>query len=305
MATVDKMIPYSKNLEYFYKILECDCLESTSHIQKEIVDLFFVDPPYYTTSIDWDKQWKTNEDYYNWCRIWIKNMYTQLKNTGSAYICCQWQHSGMYQNMLQEAGFNILNRITWKRDKGRGSSTNWKQMHEDIWFVSKSKNYTFNINDVKVKKEVIAPYKDENGNPKDWWIDEETGKKVRLTHPGNLWETFSIPFWSSNEVKSYAKTKKTPDNKFEKHSTQKPKELVKQCLVASSNIGDLIVDYFGGSGTTLIASKELNRNCVIFEKNQTYVEIMKTRLKKEKVKIVNNNNQFLNPVFDNLFEVKE
>jgi DNA modification methylase len=104
------------------------------------------------------------------------------------------------------------------------------------------------------------------------------GEKVRLTHPGNLWETFSIPFWSSKEVRSYAKTKRTPDNKFEKHNTQKPKDLVKKCIIASSNVGDLVVDYFGGSGTTLIASKELDRNCIIFEKNPTYFEVMKTRL---------------------------
>jgi site-specific DNA-methyltransferase (adenine-specific) len=273
-----EMIPYTNNSNYSYKIYNEDCLTSNAYIQPNSVDLFFTDPPYFTTSIEWDTQWKTNEDYYAWCKKWIKNMYDQLKDTGSAYVCCQWQHSGMYQIMLQDAGFNILNRITWKRDKGRGNSTNWKQMHEDIWFVSKSKKYTFNIDQVMVKKKVIAPYKDEQGNPKDWWVDEETGEKVRLTHPGNLWETFSIPFWSSKEVRSYAKTKRTPDNKFEKHNTQKPKDLVKRCITASSNVNDVVVDYFGGSGTTLIASKELDRNCIIFEKNTTYVEVTQTRL---------------------------
>jgi site-specific DNA-methyltransferase (adenine-specific) len=271
------MIPYTENSKFNYKIFNEDSILSPTHLQNNTVDLFFTDPPYFTTSIEWDVQWKSNEEYYAWCRVWIKNMYDQLKSTGSAYVCCQWQHSGMYQAMLQEAGFNVLNRITWKRDKGRGSSVNWKQMHEDIWFVTKGKKYTFNVDQVMVKKKVIAPYKDEQGNPKDWWIDDETGEKVRLTHPGNLWETFSIPFWSSKEVRSYAKTKRTPDNKFEKHNTQKPKDLVKKCIT-SSNVGDLVVDYFGGSGTTLIASKELDRNCIIFEKNPTYFEVMKTRL---------------------------
>lgn len=280
MATII-MTPYTENSIYKYKIYNEDCLKSTEYINNNSVDLFFVDPPYFTTSIEWDTQWKSNEDYYAWCRVWIKNMYDQLSTTGSAYICCQWQHSGMYQLMLTEAGFNILNRITWKRDKGRGSSVNWKQMHEDIWFVTKSKKYTFNVEQVMVKKKVIAPYKDKDGNPKDWWIDEVTGEKVRLTHPGNLWDTFSIPFWSSKEVRSYAKTKRTPDNKFEKHNTQKPKDLVKKCIIASSNVGDLVVDYFGGSGTTLIASKELDRNCIIFEKDTTYVEVIKTRLLNE------------------------
>lgn len=272
------MIPYSENSVYLYDLHNQDCLTAPRLIKEKTVDLFFVDPPYFTTAIEWDRQWKNNEEYYAWCGQWIANMHAQLKDTGSAYVCCQWQHSGAYQTMLTQAGFNILNRITWKRDKGRGSNSNWKQMHEDIWFVSKSKKYTFNIDQVKVLKKVIAPYKDADGNPKDWWIDETTGEKVRLTHPGNLWETFSIPFWSSKEVRSYAKTKRTPDNVFEKHNTQKPKELVRRCITASSNEGDLVVDYFGGSGTTLISAKELNRNCIVFEQNPTYCEIIKTRL---------------------------
>jgi site-specific DNA-methyltransferase (adenine-specific) len=263
------------------KIHNLDCLESNKHITPKSVDLFFVDPPYFTTGIDWDNQWKTDAEYYEWCRKWIKNMFGQLSDTGSAYVCCQWLHSGKYQELLSEAGFNILNRITWKRDKGRGSSVNWKQMHEDIWFVSKSKTYTFNVDDVKVIKKVIAPYKDENGNAKDWWVDPETGDKVRLTHPGNLWDSFCIPFWSSKEVRSYAKTKRTPENIFQKHSTQKPKDLVKTCIQASSNVGDLVVDYFGGSGTTLIACKELGRKCIIFETNKEYCDITKTRMEKE------------------------
>ena len=279
-------------------IINKDCLESPAIIKSESVDLFFVDPPYFTTSIDWDNQWSTNEEYYNWCRLWISNMHDQLKKTGSAYICCQWLHSGMYQVMLQEAGFNILNRITWKKDKGRGAKTNWKSMHEDIWFVSKSKNYTFNIDDVKVEKKVIAPYRDENGNPKDWWVND-AGEKVRMTFPGNLWETISIPFWSSHEVKSYAVSKKSPDNKFQKHSTQKPKELVKRCILASSNQNDLVVDYFGGSGTTIVACKELNRKCIIFEKDETYVEMIKTRLVNEKP-----NGIVKNKLLESLFGIK-
>jgi|TARA_B110000211_G_C14022741_1_gene528425 DNA modification methylase len=263
------------------KIINVNCIKSPEFIDNNSVDLFFQDPPYFTTSIDWDNQWKNNEEYYAWCKLWISDMYDQLKENGSAYVCCQWLHSGMYQVMLQEAGFNILNRITWKKDKGRGSNSNWKQMHEDIWFVSKSKNYTFNVDDVKIEKKVIAPYRDDEGNPKDWWVNKK-GEKVRLTYPGNLWETISIPFWSSHEVKSYAKSKKSPNNKFQKHSTQKPKELVKRCILASSNEGDFIVDYFGGSGTTLIASNETRRICTIFEKDKTYCEIIKTRVKNEK-----------------------
>lgn len=263
-----------------YLIKNIDCFNSGDYIKNGTVDLFFTDPPYFTTNIKWDKQWKNKIEYYNWCEQWLKLLYNQLKDSGSAYICCQWQHSGMYQMILEKIGFKIRNRITWKRDKGRGSNSNWKSIHEDIWFVTKTNNYTFNIDDIKIEKKVKAPYKDKDGKPKDWWINKE-GIKVRLTHPGNLWNEFTVPFWSSKEVRSYAKTKRTPNNKFKKHNTQKPKQLVKKCILASSNKNDLVVDFFGGSGTTLIAAIELNRKCFIFEKNEIYCNIMQTRLKNE------------------------
>ena len=268
------------SIETNVTIYNKDCLEAKDLLEDNSIDLFFCDPPYFTTNIDWDKQWKSKEEYFTWCKEWISLMFVKLKATGSAYVCCDWRFSGQYQTMLEEAGFSIKNRVTWKRDKGRGAKTNWKNMHEDIWFVTKSENYTFNIEDVKIEKKVIATYRDENGNPKDWWVNEN-GEKVRLTYPGNLWEEFCVPFWSSKEVRSYAKTKKSPNNIHTKHNTQKPKKLVKKCILASSNKGETVVDFFGGSGTTAIASKELSRNCIIFEKNKDYCDITNIRIESE------------------------
>jgi DNA modification methylase len=131
-----------------------------------------------------------------------------------------------------------------------------------------------------LKKKVLAPYKNQDGENKDWWIDESV-EKVRLTYPGNLWDDFCVPYWSMHEVKSYAKTKKTPYNTLQKHNTQKPKALVKRCILASSNPDDLVVDYFSGSGTTAIASREVGRNSIVFDINKTCIEILETRIKTE------------------------
>lgn len=258
-------------------LIKKSCFDSSNYIQNDTVDLFFCDPPYNILGQEWDNQWKTNQDYYDWTEKWMQLMYNQLKESGSAYVCISWQHSHMFHVLLEKIGFRIINRITWKRDKGRGAKSNWKSMHEDIFFVTKSKKYTFNIQDVMIEKKVIAPYRDENGNPKDWWINDD-GEKVRLTYPGNLWVDFSVPFWSSKEVRSYAKTKRTPENNLQKHPTQKPKDLVKRCILASTNLGDLIVDYFLGSGTTLIAAKETKRKCIGFEINKEYHKIIEKRL---------------------------
>jgi len=267
---------------------------SASILEDNSVDMFFLDPPYFisggkNSSIDllngdrqdWDKQWNDLEEYREWTKRYLRLAYKQLKPTGSIYVCIQWQTSNVIQDILQEVGFYIQNRITWKRDKGRGAKKNWKSMHEDIFFATKNpKNYVFNIEDVMVKKSVVAPYRNEDGTPKDWWIDKD-GSKVRMTHPGNLWDEFCVPYWSMLEVKSYAKTKKTPNNTLEKHNTQKPKSLVKKCIIASSNEGDLIVDYFSGSGTTAIASEETGRNSIVFDINSTCIEMLKTRIANE------------------------
>jgi site-specific DNA-methyltransferase (adenine-specific) len=266
---------------------------SPTFIEDNSIDMFFLDPPYFISgnrseNIDlengdrshWDKQWHNKADYYNWVKTCLKLAYKQLKKTGSIYICMSWEHSGKIQELLEEAGFHVINRITWKRDKGRGAKRNWKSMMEDVWFAVKDeKSYTFNIDDIMVEKEVIAPYKDANGNPKDWFIKD--GKKIRYTHPGNLWDDLCVPYWSMKEVKSYAKTKKTPNNELTKHNTQKPKELVKRCILASTNEGDTIVDYFVGSGTTAVAAKELKRNYIVFDVNKICIQMLEKRLEVE------------------------
>jgi site-specific DNA-methyltransferase (adenine-specific) len=280
-------------IKYFNESWE----NSSKRINPSSIDLFFLDPPYFISGkskspdlergmrSDWDCQWNSLQDYENWTDSYLKLAYNQLKPTGSIYVCISWQNSPTIHKLLEKNGFTILNRITWKRDKGRGSNTNWKSMHEDIFFAVKDKkSWTFNIEDVKIKKSVIAPYRNADGTPKDWWIDE-SGEKVRLTHPGNLWDEFCVPYWSMNEVKSYAKTKKTPYNILPKHNTQKPKDLVKRIILASSNPSDLICDYFSGSGTTAIASEELGRNSIVFDINKNCIEMLETRIKNELTRV--------------------
>ena len=157
----------------------------------------------------------------------------------------------------------VINRITWQREKGRGASANWKNGMEDIWFgVKDPNNYYFNVDAVKVKRRVLAPYK-EDGKPKDW-EDTEDGK-FRLTHPSNLWDDITIPYWSM------------PENTD--HPTQKPEKLIAKLILASSKEGDTIFDPFLGSGTTSVTAKKLNRNFVGVEMNEEYALYAQKRLK--------------------------
>jgi site-specific DNA-methyltransferase (adenine-specific) len=237
-------------------------LKDIEHIPDASVDLVVTDPPYNLNKNFGQGSIKmSNNEYRDWCNTWITQCARILKPTGSIYICCDWSYSGMFQELLSPL-FTIRNRITWKRDKGRGAKANWKNNMEDIWYATKSDEYTFNLDNVKVKKKVIAPYVDQKGQPKDWF--EEKGVKYRYTHPSNIWTDLTVPFWSM------------PENT--EHPTQKPEKLIERLILASSNEGDLVFDPFIGSGTTAVVAKRLNRNYSGFEIDKKYYILTHKRL---------------------------
>jgi site-specific DNA-methyltransferase (adenine-specific) len=155
----------------------------------------------------------------------------------------------------------VRNRITWEREKGRGAKKNWKNCSEDIWFATLSHHYTFNADAVKLKRRVIAPYR-ENGMPKDW--EETESGNFRLTAPSNLWTDITVPFWSM------------PENTD--HPTQKPEKLIAKLMLASSNEGDLVFDPFLGSGTTAVVAKKLQRRFFGIEIDRLYCCLAAKRL---------------------------
>jgi site-specific DNA-methyltransferase (adenine-specific) len=115
---------------------------------------------------------------------------------------------------------------------------------------------------VKLKRRVIAPYKDESGNPKDW--DETASGNYRLTHPSNLWTDLSVPFWSMRENTD--------------HPTQKPEKLLAKIILASSRVSDVVFDPFLGSGTTATVAKKLNRKYFGVELDEMYACMAEKRL---------------------------
>lgn len=115
---------------------------------------------------------------------WLLILKDKLKENGTIYLCCDW-FSSLTIGLLMNKHFKLRNRITWKRDKGRGSETNYKNNSKDIWFATKSNEYTFNWKEIQRLKENVFPYKDKNGNNKDWFIGED-GKPARYTKESNL-----------------------------------------------------------------------------------------------------------------------
>ena len=223
-------------------------------LPQESVDLIIADPPYnLTKSFNGNKfAKKSYDEYKEYTRAWLSLAHEILKPSGSIYVCCDWETSLIIGNVLGDF-FKIKNRITWQREKGRGAKANWKNGMEDIWFATKSDDYTFNLDAVKIRKKVIAPYR-VDGRPKDW--QETAAGNYRDTCPSNFWDDITIPFWSM------------PENTA--HPTQKPEKLIAKIILASSNPGDIILDPFLGSGTTSVTAKKLNRSYIGIEIEKQY-----------------------------------
>lgn len=255
----------AKDNDFSNKVIKGDTFETIKLLPDSFVDLLIVDPPYnLTKEYDGTKFSKTNdESYIEWFEKWVKELPRVMKPNGSLYFCGDWKTSPLYYQVLSKY-FCVKNRITWEREKGRGSNKNWKNNIEDIYFCTMNdKEYVFNIDAVKVKKKVIAPYKDEEGNAKDWFV--ENGEKFRFTHPANVWTDITVPYWSMAENTE--------------HPTQKPEKLIAKLILASSNEGNMVFDPFLGSGTTAVVAKKLKRNFCGIEREEGYCLLAAKRLK--------------------------
>ncbi len=240
-----------------------DLFAALQYLPAAFVDLLFVDPPYNLPKRFGKGTYApmSHEAYTHYVQSWLSRLMPVLKPTASVYVCSDWRSSAAIQATMSKY-LMVRNRIVWERDKGRGARANWKNCCEDIWFGTVSNDYYFDLQAVKLKRRVVAPYRDNSGDPKDWY--EEHQGRYRLTHPSNMWTDITVPFWSM------------PENTD--HPTQKPEKLLARVILASSRPGDVILDPFLGSGTTSVVAKKLARRYVGVEIDHEYCCLAEKRL---------------------------
>lgn len=254
----DKLIRLEKKAEpeeIINRIINQNTEEVTGFLPDSFADLLFLDPPY-----NLDKSFnsisfraKQQIEYENWIESWLSKIIHTLKPDASIYFCCDWSSSNAVYNVVSKY-FIVRNRITWEREKGRGALKNWKNCSEDIWFCTVSDKYKFNPDAVKLKRKVLAPYRNSDRSAKDW--ENENNGNFRLTFPSNIWTDISVPFWSM------------PENTD--HPTQKPEKLLAKIILASTEENDLVLDPFLGSGSSAVTAKKLGRNFVGIELDELY-----------------------------------
>ena len=252
-------------LNHIYK---GDCLSVMKKFPKSSMDLIFADPPYNLSgnglqwkgnktggdwkmvNEDWDKM--TEKEYFIFTKNWIKESNRLLKDTGSIYISCSYHNIGEIVMALKKNKMKINNIITWYKTNAMPNMTRRVFTHSTefvVWAV-KEKGWIFNYDEIKR----INPEKKKDGSD----------KQMR-------------DLWSMPLVQGKERLKKAGSNKA-MHPTQKPEEMLKRIISASSNEGDTILDPFLGSGTTAYVAQNLNRNWVGIEKQANYIEAAKKRL---------------------------
>ena len=281
-ASMNRTITLTEEERYTYKdyisnkfelnensVICGDFFEINSQIPDKYVDLILIDPPYNITKKYGENTFKamSDDEYFNYVLKIFKHCLRVLKDNGTMYVCGDWKTSYIQRKALEylenQEMCDVINRITWSRDKGRGANNNWKNNIEDIYMVVKDKNnYTFNIDAVKMKKTVLAPYKDKNGNNKDWQDDGEGA--YRMTCPSNIWFDITVPFWSMAENTD--------------HPTQKSEKLYAKLILASSNKDDIVYEPFAGVFTGCVTAQKLERNWFGVEYENEYCLLGQKRL---------------------------
>lgn len=231
--------------------LQCgDAIELFSSLQSESVDLVIADPPY-NLGKDYgnDSDKKCFNSYLKFSKKWIYEVYRVLKPTGTLYIFMGVRFiSYLYQILEQENKMLFNSWITWHYTQGVGKKKGFSPRHEDILMFTKSNNFTFNLDEVRIPQKYFRKRNNMQG-----------------ANPGDVWQ-FSHVHYSNPER--------------ENHPTQKPEALMERMILASSNKDDVVLDPFAGSGTTLRVASILQRKSIGFELNSDYVKLIQSRLDK-------------------------
>ncbi|MCG2723839.1 adenine-specific DNA-methyltransferase [archaeon] len=250
-----------------------DALKILRTIPDNSVNLIFVDPPYNIGKNfnGYKDKWENDEKYMSWCYEWIDLCIQKLKDNGSMYLMGATQFMPYFDTYLRKK-MDILARIIWHYDSsGVQAKKFYGSLYEPIIFAVKGKgDYVFNSKDILVEAKTGAKRK---------LIDYRksiptiyNSKKV----PGNVWYFPRVRFKMSE---------------YETHPSQKPESLLNRIILASSNVGDVVLDPFSGTFTTSAVAMKLNRKSIGIELDKDYFETGVNRLQNINKSINNNQKQ--------------
>lgn len=224
-----------------------DCLDFLSTLKDNSIDLVLTDPPYYKiVKESWDKQWKTERDYLDWCSLWTNECIRVLKPGRCMAVWGTTKTDTFLRyklEVLNHPSLTYQNWLIWHYDWGGRTKKTFARKHEDCLVYSKGKEFVFNGDSVRI------PYRVKT-NVRKGAVNNPLGKI-----PTDVWEKNNHT--TSKEYVGW-------------HPTQKPIVVLSRIICAFTNPGDTILDIFSGSGSTAIACDTTGRKFMGCEIDQTY-----------------------------------
>jgi site-specific DNA-methyltransferase (adenine-specific) len=247
-----------------------DCLDFLGALPDGAARLVIADPPYAIAKDRWD-EFPSLDDYVDWCDRWLAEVHRVLAADGTAYVCG-------FSEILADVKVRSAPRFTesgggcrwlvWTYRNKANLGRDWGRSHESILALRKGRRYVMNLDDVRV------PYNDHTrrypervqaissqygqGKRRDRWSPHPLGAKPR--------DVLEVPTICNGMPE------KTD------HPTQKPEDLIRRLVLASSDEGDLVVDPFAGSGTTLLVADKVGRRWAGADNDPRYVGLARSRL---------------------------
>ena len=232
------------------RVYNSDCIKIMSKFPSESIDLIIADPPYnvgkdYGNSSD--KQ--TNEEYKKFTDLWMEESYRILKKGGTIYTFGGKQNISYMFEKLKSLNMNYISWIVWHYTQGQGRTKGFSSRHDDILMFSKGGNYKFNLDNIRIPQKYFR-----------------TRNNMKGANPGDVWKLSHIHYCEHGRTN---------------HPTQKPHALYERMILASSDEGDVILDPFAGSGSSLVVAKKTNRKYIGIEIEEKYCSMIEEELNKE------------------------
>lgn len=242
-----------------YEIARCDVLDYLKTLNDKSVDLIIADPPYFQVYGKFDFTFKSEKEYIEWCRKWLLECRRILKENGTLILYGalgkrQITFARLAVMIEDEEMFLRQNWITQRNTRGIGTKTNYMSAREDILFLTKTKDYTFNI-----------PYLEEKSERKDLGSNGKP-RKNKFKRVSNVW--YDIAEASQSSVERC------------EHPTVKAQKLCDRIIQTHSNENDVVLIPFLGSGSEMISAIRNNRKAIGCEIDEKYVILALKRIKR-------------------------
>ncbi len=258
-------IDITKTIQAFF--IE-DAVEFLKKVPDNSIQLILIDPPY---NLDLDT-WDTFENYLDWAKQWLDEIYRILSPTGNCVIFGGFQYQDLKKGDLLEilhytrhqTGLRFTNLVIWYYKNGMSAHRYFANRHEEAVWLTKTKKYYFDLDSVRVQyspEQKKAALRDKRLIP----ANIEKGK-----NPTNVWEIGRLNGNSKERVG---------------HPTQKPLEIIRRFVKSLSYEGSIVLDFFAGSGTTARVCVEENRHSIMVDSDKQTLEYFKEHINKKGVQL--------------------